>query len=79
MSNTSPSKIRYRARKAYCPGIDPMEEYPWKPGTWGYKMYKEDWLDGWKQAEKEHEEEEEQRRLEEEKEYCPCCGKPLDE
>ena len=77
MSNTSPSKIRYRARKAYCPGCDPLDEFPWKPGSWGYDMYMDDWLDGWKRAEKEWEEEQASKRPEEQ--ACPCCGRPYDE
>ena len=55
----TPSKRRRRGREAFEPGCDPMDWQPYKVGSWGYRMYLDDWLDGWKEAEKTFNEEEE--------------------
>lgn len=49
MSET-PSARRRKGRMAFHPGVDPMEEQPYKKGTFAYDFYLKDWMDGWNEA-----------------------------
>lgn len=73
MSET-PSKRRKRGYEAYDSCADPMDLQPYKVGSWEFQMYYQDFLDGWKQAEKD-----EAAQLEEDNIFtrCPECGHKL--
>lgn len=54
MSSKTLSGRRKAGREAFDPNTNPMEVQPYRIGTWAYDMWFEDWLKGWKEAEKEY-------------------------
>ena len=46
----TPSKRRRKGREAYCKDCNPADFQPYKVGSWAYKNYLQDFLDGWKEA-----------------------------
>lgn len=48
MSQT-PSARRREGRNAYCAGMDPEKECPYKECSW--HSYRDDWIEGWHDAE----------------------------
>ena len=60
MGTTTPSSRRRDGRNAFQPCADPEEACPYKKGGWNYKYYYPDFLEGWKESEKEYQEEKEE-------------------
>jgi len=70
----TPSKRRREGRRAYMPYENPMEHNPYLNSREYMAAERAvDWLEGWKQAEKEYLEDLE----EQEHPCCPHCGKEL--
>ena len=75
----TPSKKRRMGKEAFSPGCDPMDVQPFKTDSWGYRKDLKDFLDGWKEAEKEYS----QRPDTLDKIECPvyagtiCLSKPI--
>jgi len=67
----TPSHRRRKGRNAFVPGDDPKDHYFYK-GSWDYDYHFPDFLDGWKEAEKEWEE----KQLED-IDICECCGQDI--
>ena len=53
----TPSKRRRKGREAFIPHENPMDHQPYIKGTWAYDSYLHDFIDGWKEAEKQWEKE----------------------
>jgi len=70
MSSKTPSGRRRAGRNAFEPYVDPMDVQPYQVGTWEFKAYLLDWLEGWSEAKRAYEKE--QKELEEAKPDCNC-------
>ena len=73
MGSHSPSKIRREGRCAFHPGENPMDVQPYKIGSWGFKAYLQDWMEGWRQAEDAYEESLKAEGIT----ICPYCGQEV--
>ena len=45
---------REAGRKAFDPNVNPMDVQPYRHGSWAFEYSLSDWLEGWKEAEKEY-------------------------
>lgn len=50
----TPSKRRREGRESFCPNTHPNDICPYPGSSWLRASYRRDWMDGWYEAQQEH-------------------------